>query len=161
MVEKNEAKDIKIKNKRCLKEFIDSSSKLLSDNYYYLSQVQFIYFLIKDFCASIIKSFEANTNKILVETIKLKENQNAISECFSKKFAEFEKRVNQFFKNNEFLRVDNMRNINFNLQHFNNDNNLYQRNDSLNGNDSELPSKSQVYNSTYNNQNNDNPYPGF
>ena len=66
MVEKNEAKDIKIKNKRCLKVFIDISNKFLSDNYYYLSQVQFIYFLIKDFCASIIKSFEANTNQVIV-----------------------------------------------------------------------------------------------
>ena len=184
LVERNENKDIKIKNKRCLKEFIETSKNFLNDNYYYISQVQYIYHLLRDSCQNITKGFEQNSNQIIMKMITKKDNQYAISECFAKKFGEFEKRVNNFFKNNSFLRLgDNgIYKNDFNLNNFNN-NNQYRNNYQMNGfennsiikshnqynnlnnlnninddSENDLPSKSQVYDTNYNEHRN---YPDF
>ena len=167
LVERNENKEIRIKNKRCIKEFINTSRNFLNDNYYYISQIQFIYYLLKDFCFPIIKSFEENANQIIMKMIATRENQSAISNCFSKKFAEFEKRVSQFFKDNDFLRPDNngFRNFNYETGNFNNENNNHlmneQFNRNINENEDDLPNESQIYGNNYNNQNEYNNYPNF
>ena len=45
-IQKEKNKDILIKNKRCIQDFVENSKKFLSDNYYYYAQVYFIYYFI-------------------------------------------------------------------------------------------------------------------
>ena len=45
-LEKTEKKYIKFENKRCLNDFLETSKNFVLDNMYYISQQQYIYFII-------------------------------------------------------------------------------------------------------------------
>ena len=163
LVQKNENREIKIKNKRCLNEFMQTSKKFLNDNYYYISQINFLYYFTKNLLPKLTEVFESCANKILDEKISDKEIQNLISNCFSKKFGEFEKRVSTFFDNNNFrinrnngFNNDNIMNNNFGFN--NNYNNNFNQFNQFNKNNydeaNSLPSYTEI-----NQQNNYGNYP--
>ena len=142
-IQKEKNKDILIKNKRMIKDFIENIKKFLSDNFYYCAQVYFIYYFILNISIYISNSFVKNINSMLKEIIFKENIQNLISECFLNKFSEFEKRVAQFFStyknDNDNHNYDfHLNNYDFNNQNsnFNNDDYNYPNN---------LPSRSEVY----------------
>ena len=163
LVQRDENREIKIKNKRCLNEFVQTSKKFLNDNYYYISQINFLYYFTKNLLPKLTEVFESCANKILDEKISDKEIQNLISNCFSKKFGEFEKRVSTFFDNNNFrinrnngFNNDNIMNNNFGFN--NNYNNNFNQFNQFNKNNydeaNSLPSYTEI-----NQQNNYGNYP--
>ena len=168
LIQKKENKDIKIRNKRCLQEFCGTSKKFLEDNYYYLSQIRFIYFFTKNFLPKLTGAFKNISDSITDKEISKKEIQDLVSNCFSGKFGEFEKRVNKFFKDNNF-RVN--RNNDFSSQNFmNNGINLNNYNyNIINQSVDSLPNYSQINRSNnyngeninYREQNNFGDYPGL
>ena len=141
LIQKNENRDIKIKNKRCLQEFSKTSKTFLEDNYYYLSQIYFIYYFTKNFLPKLTDAFKNVSNGITDEEISKREIQDLISQCFSEKFGEFEKRVNKFFENNNF-RVNN--NNNFNSMNFMNNGIDLNNYSMINRLEASLPSYSQI-----------------
>ena len=172
LIQKKENKEIKIKNKRCLKEFVDTSTKFLNDNYYYISQINFIYHFSKTLLPKSTTAFEEIANQITSKMISVREIQNLISDCFLKKFGEFEKRVNKFFNNNKIFRSNHNNDFNLDNQNFLNNNNfnmnnnynynnprneLHQYNNSY---ENELPDYNEINNIQSGNRNNEY-YPGF
>ena len=158
IVQKEKNKEIQIKNKRTIKQFIETATKFLNDNYYYISQVYFIYYIILKICGNLSKSFENNLNKSIKEIITNSDIQRLITECFLKKFGEFEKKISQFIlrksnQNNYYENSNQNYNYNYNI---NNNNNL-NINNHYNNND--LPSYSQVINSRNINYNNEGDAP--
>ena len=153
-IQKDNNKDILIKNKRMIKDFKENIMKFLSDNFYYCAQKYFIYYFISNISIYISNSFVKNINSMLDEIIFKENSQNLINECFLNKFSEFEKRVAQFFStynnDNDNHNYDfhlNNYNYDFNNQNFNsnNDDNNYPNN---------LPSRSEVYGGNTTNYNN-------
>ena len=110
--------NINIKNKRCLNDFVNSSSNFLNDNFYYLAQKYYIRHVILNYLRKFSISFEQNLNKKLDNLFVQKDIQDLISECFLKKFEEFENNIN-----NELLLMNNENNTNNNLNNQTNNNN--------------------------------------
>jgi hypothetical protein len=146
-IQKEKNKDILIKNKRCIKDFIENSKKFLSDNYYYCAQVYFIYYFILNISINISNSFENNINSLLKEISSKESIKNLISECFLNKFSEFEKRVANFFST--FKYDNNNQNYDFHLNNYDfNHQNYQMNNDNINNSNyaDNLPSRSEIYN---------------
>ena len=148
--EKEQNNNIELKNKRCIQEFRDTSTNFLNDNFYYNGQIHYIFRNIIDSWKMLPYSFENHLNQ-LTENLLTQENiQNLITECFLKKFEEFENQCRQFFDKNgggvqkynyEFNNTQNNNinlnnNINFGLQkndinnsNFNEKNNFFPKGD--------------------------------
>ena len=88
--EKENEININFKNKRCLNDFVNSSSNFLNNNFYYLIQKYYIKNVILLYLNKLSKSFEDNSNEIIKYLLEQDYSQNLISECFLKKFGEFE-----------------------------------------------------------------------
>ena len=97
--EKDNKINIDIKNKRCLNDFVNSTSKFLNDNFYYLAQKYYIKFVILYYLNQLSTSFEENSNEILNILLNQDYSQNLISDCFLKKFEEFEVYESKFNSN--------------------------------------------------------------
>ena len=82
--------NINIKNKRCLNDFVNSSSNFLNKNFYYLAQKYYIKHVIIVYLKKLSNSFEDNLNTIIDNLLIQDYSQNLISDCFLKKFEEFE-----------------------------------------------------------------------
>ena len=92
--------NIDIKNRRSHQTFIDSSLLFFNDNFYYLSQAYFIYYIFKEdiLCDFFLKELNNIINKLMNES----EVKNNISKCFLKKFKAFENSIKNYsssFKN--------------------------------------------------------------
>jgi energy-coupling factor transporter ATP-binding protein EcfA2 len=114
--------NINIKNKRCLDDFVNSSSNFLNDNFYYLAQKYYIRHVILNYLRKFSISFEKYLNEMIGSLFVQKDIQDSISECFLKKFEEFENNIkNEYF----FMNNENNTNINNNIQNekYNNNNN--------------------------------------
>ena len=114
--------NIDIKNKRCLDDFVNSSSNFLNDNFYYLAQKYYIRHVILNYLRKFSISFEKYLNEMIGSLFVQKDIQDSISECFLKKFEEFENNIkNEYF----FMNNENNTNINNNIQNekYNNNNN--------------------------------------
>ena len=114
--------NINIKNKRCLNDFVNSSSNFLNDNFYYLAQKYYIRHVILNYLRKFSISFEKYLNEMIGSLFVQKDIQDSISECFLKKFEEFENNIkNEYF----FMNNENNTNINNNIQNekYNNNNN--------------------------------------
>ena len=155
-IQKKQNKEIMIRNKRCIQDFVENSQKFLSDNYYYCAQVYFIYYFILNICILISNSFVKNINSLLDQILSKQNIQNLISECFLNKFSEFEKKVAQFFSTFRYDNNNNNHNydfqFNFNHQNYQN----YQFNNDNNNNNNypdNLPSRNEVYNAMGNDDN--------
>ena len=88
--EKDNEININIKNKRCLNDFVNSSSNFLNKNFYYLAQKYYIKHVIIVYLKKLSNSFEDNLNTIIDNLLIQDYSQNLISDCFLKKFEEFE-----------------------------------------------------------------------
>ena len=147
-VQKMFNKEIKIRNKKRLQDFIENSRQFLCDNFYYYAQVYFISSYINKICILLSDSFEKNINILLKEILSEKDIDELISKCFLNKFSEFERRVKQFFEdNNNRVQTDNDENNN--LQ--NNQQNAF-----INENPADLPSMREINNANNNNLKNIN-----
>ena len=107
-IEKKEKKYIKFENKRCLNDFLETSKNFVLDNMYYISQQQYIYFIITKFSKLYSGYFTTNLNQIAKHQLETNDVKNLINQTFLKKFNEFESRVNCLFENNKI----NKNNIN-------------------------------------------------
>ena len=123
-IQKQANKEIKLQNKKNIKEFSELISIFLTHNYYYLAQIYFIYNLISTYCPKLSKSFEIHFNELTKTLISSRKINEKINDCFLKKFKEFQKRVNNFysgfnysyFENNKEAKIKiNMQVINNNL----------------------------------------------
>ena len=81
-VQKECNKEIEIKDKRSLQDFIENSKKFLCDNFYYYAQVYFIDIYINKICILLSDSFEKNTNILIREILTENDIEELISECF-------------------------------------------------------------------------------
>ena len=63
--EKDNEININIKNKRCLNDFVNSSSNFLNKNFYYLAQKYYIKHVITVYLKKLSNSFEDNLNTII------------------------------------------------------------------------------------------------
>ena len=88
--EKDNEININTKHKRCLNDFINSSSKFLNDNFYHIAQKYYIKHVITVYLKELSNSFEKNLNNIIDDLLIQDDSLNLISECFLKKFEEFE-----------------------------------------------------------------------
>ena len=123
-IQKQANKEIKLQNKKNIKEFSELISIFLTHNYYYLAQIYFIYNLISTYCPKLSKSFEIHFNELTKTLISSRKINEKINDCFLKKFKEFQKKVNNFysgfnysyFENNKEAKIKiNMQVINNNL----------------------------------------------
>jgi predicted GTPase len=153
-IQKEKNKDILIKNKRCIKDFIENSKNFLSDNYYYCAQVYFIYYFILNISIYISNSFVKKVNSLLEENSSKESIKNLISECFLNKFSEFEKRVANFFST--FKYDNNNQNNNFHPNNYDFNHQNYQMNNNNNNNNyaDNLLSRNEIYNAEGNDYSN-------
>ena len=123
-IQKQANKEIKLQNKKNIKEFSELISIFLTHNYYYLAQIYFIYNLISTYCPKLSKCFEIHFNELAKTLIYSRKINEKINDCFLKKFKEFQKKVNNFysgfnysyFENNKEAKIKiNMQVINNNL----------------------------------------------
>ena len=97
--EKDNKININIKNKKCLNDFVNSTSNFLDNNFYYLAQKYYIKHVILFYLNKLSNSFEDNLNEILNNLLNKDYSQNLISDCFLKKFEEFEVYESKFNSN--------------------------------------------------------------
>ena len=117
-------KEIEIDNKRSLQGFIDSTNTFLSDNFYYISQVIYLEFIIKSRMKNLSDCFETQLNELVIDNLNKNKNIiDLITQCFSKKFEEFEKNVNKHLTQNNIHASSN----NYDESH-NNSNNIHTSN---------------------------------
>lgn len=98
-IQKQKNKEIKLMNKKTIKEFSEMISNFLNQNFYYLAQVYYIYNIIPQYYPNLAKCFERTINnltRILLNNSRIKER---INECFVNKFKQFQKRVYKFYNN--------------------------------------------------------------
>ena len=128
IIQKKEKKDININNKRCLNDFIQTTTNFLNDNFYYIAQEEYINFILTIYGVFLTHYFKKNLERIIMEELKTNNIQNLIDKCFTKKFDEFEKRANDSF--------DNIMNNNIIIQSYNEN--------FINGQNNDLPSYSET-----------------
>jgi len=90
-----QGKNIDIKNRRCHQTFVDSSLLFLNNNFYYLFQTYFINYIFKKediICSFFLKELNNVINNLMNES----EVKNNISNCFLKKFKEFENSIKKY-----------------------------------------------------------------
>ena len=128
IIQKKEKKDININNKRCLNDFIQTTTNFLNDNFYYIAQEEYINFILTIYGVFLTHYFKKNLERVIMEELKTNNIQNLIDKCFTKKFDEFEKRANDSF--------DNIMNNNIIIQSYNEN--------FINGQNNDLPSYSET-----------------
>ena len=98
-IQKQKNKEIKLVNKKTIKEFSEMISNFLNHNFYYLAQVYYIYNIIPQYYPNMAQNFESalnNLTKFLLNNSRIKER---INECFVNKFKQFQKVVYKFYNN--------------------------------------------------------------
>ena len=98
-IQKQKNKEIKLVNKKTIKEFSEMISNFLNHNFYYLAQVYYIYNIIPQYYPNMAQNFETalnNLTKFLLNNSRIKER---INECFVNKFKQFQKVVYKFYNN--------------------------------------------------------------
>ena len=89
--EKETSKNILNNNRRTHKDFIETSKKFLGNNFIYISQILYIKYLIDQdyFIKDLLEYLKTMINNIF----KKKDIKKLISDCFLKKFQQFEERI--------------------------------------------------------------------
>ena len=96
-IQKQKNKEIKLENKKTIKEFSEIITNFLNDNFNYLAQVYYIFNIIPSYCPNLSKSFEKHLNELTKKLINNSRVKERINECFINKFRNFQRRVNKFF----------------------------------------------------------------
>lgn len=91
---------IKLDNLRDYDDFVFTSEQFLNNNFTYLSQKHYINYVIKKMSGILSTSFEGNLNSITINLMNKKEIKSLISDCFYKKFTDFENRIEKDYKVN-------------------------------------------------------------
>ena len=166
LYEKNNNKNIQLNNKRCLQQFRDTSSDFLNNNYYYTAQAYYLHQNIIGNYRNFTQTLERNINALTKNLLSQNIMQNLITECFLKKFEEFELKVNQFFNMKKIVNNDfnnNNYNNNFNAnENYNYENNNYLNNYQTNPHENYSNINIQNFNTNpnnYQNMNNNNFIP--
>ena len=115
-IQKQKNKEIKLKNKKNIKEFSEMVSNFLNNNFYYLAQLYYIYNFIPKYCPNLLLCFEKklnNTAKKLLNNSRVKER---INDCFFHKFRQFQRKVNKSYHCNDinYTKSDNTKNLSYN-----------------------------------------------
>ena len=98
--EKESKQSVEIVNKRNYKDFINTSRNFLINNFNYMSSKYYIYFTINNISGQLSTSFEQNLNYIINNLINKPEIKDLITDCFFKKFTDFENNVKTYYKSN-------------------------------------------------------------
>ena len=107
--EKEKRYSVDIVNKRNFNDFINTTEKFLIDNFDVYSYKFYIYFVINNIIGKLSTSFEQELNLIVEDLMTKYEIENALSDCFYRKYSDFEERVrkdptfHQLGKNNNDL----------------------------------------------------------
>ena len=134
--QKKQNKEIELNNKRCIQDFKDTSTKFLCDNYYYIAQTHYInHHVLQSIIYKLSISFINNLNQLTKNLLSDNEIQKLVTECFLKKYSEFEKRCYKFFDN--FQKNSNKQNFQSGFNQIN-DNNFNLNNNTFN----QMPSNS-------------------
>ena len=96
-IQKQKNKEIKLQNKKTIKEFSEIITNFLNNNFYYLAQVYYIFNIIPQYCPSLSKSFEKHLNQLTKALLNNSRVKERINECFLNKFRHFQRKVNKFF----------------------------------------------------------------
>ena len=131
-------KPILNKNKRNHKQFFEISSKFLKENFYYIAQKKYIYYIIENICQPLSKGFEEKLNQIISKLLKEDIIKQKIDNCFLNKFSKFEERIN----GKDLLKDINIFNPNHNI---NNGNDIkIEENNNDENNEIDLPSETEI-----------------
>ena len=127
--EKNQNKEIQLNNKRCIAQFQDTSTDFLNKNYYYTAQAHYLYHNVLGNFRNFTLSLENSLNQLTQEILNQNKIQKLITECFLKKFEEYEKKANKFFNKIDKVKNDDKGNNNIDINNYNecanNNNNQY------------------------------------
>ena len=97
--EKKKTQTINKINKCNIDDFVKIIEDFLNDNFHYISQKYIIYRIITEPCEEICDNIEFNANN-LVNNLLHKKSSDFLQKIYTKKFEDFEKRVNSFRINN-------------------------------------------------------------
>ena len=114
-IQKQKNKEIKLVNKKTIKELSEMISNFLNHNFYYLAQTYYVKNIIQQYCPKLSLCFEKNLNKVIKQLLNNSRVKERINECFLNKFRHFQKRVKKFYFNNDIkcMKIDSYAN-NFN-----------------------------------------------
>ena len=96
-IQKQKNKEIKLQNKKTIKEFSEIITSFLNHNFYYLAQVYYIYNIIPQYCPYLSQCFEMHLNDLTRKLLNNSRVKERINECFVNKFRQFQKKVNKFY----------------------------------------------------------------
>ena len=96
-IQKQKNKEIKLQNKKTIKEFSELITNFLNHNFYYLAQVYYIYNLIPQYCPYLSQCFEKKLNELTKKLLNNTRVKERINDCFVNKFRQFQKKVNKFY----------------------------------------------------------------
>ena len=130
-IEKTNDSHIYTKNKRLLNDFKNTSTSFFQDNFYCIAQKYYLRYIVQNISNNLSICFENHLNELVKNIIKDKDILNQIGECFLKKFADFEERIDNPKNNNN----NNMFNYNYNPFNYNQNNGI---------NNIKTPEKSEV-----------------
>ena len=132
-------KPILNKNKRNHKQFFEISSKFLKENFYYIAQKKYIFYIIENICQPLSKGFEEKLNQIISKLLKEDIIKKKIDDCFLNKFSKFEERINgKDLLSKKINRINDNNSIN-------NDNNIkVEENNNDENNEIDLPSETEI-----------------
>ena len=131
--EKESGNTLKMENRRTHKDFIDSTTKFLNDNFYYLAQKYYISYIIQNICNLLSESFEDNLNDIINKLMNQNDVKTSKNNCLLIKFNQFEESIKPCFFNMNDLNNGN----NFNNNEIDN---LNQQNDEI-----DLPTYTEIH----------------
>ena len=95
-MEKNRKNNVEIINKRNYTDFINTTSKFLIDNFNAFASKFYVFFVNTNIIDKLSTDFEKEFNNIVENLMKNKEIENALINCFMKKYSDFEQRAYQY-----------------------------------------------------------------
>ncbi len=112
-IQKQKNKEIKLQNKKTIKEFSEIITNFLNQNFYYLAQIYYIYNIIPQYCPYLSQCLEKHLNALTKKLLNNSRVKDRINDCFVNKFRQFQKKVNKFYYSedkkdkNDYYRNDN------------------------------------------------------
>lgn len=94
--EKERGKPVLNENRRTHQDFINSSKEFLINNLEFKAQKLYLAYIIQNICPQFTNCFEIRLNLIINQLLEDINIQKLISDCFYKKFTDFEKRIKNF-----------------------------------------------------------------
>ena len=111
-IQKQKNKEIKLVNKKTIKELSEIISNFLNHNFYYLAQAYYVKNIIQQYCPKLILCFEKNLNEVTKQLLNNSRIKERVNESFLNKFKNFQKRVKKFYFNSNIksMKIDSYAN---------------------------------------------------